>query len=471
MRTIAIIGAGFSGTAVSAHLLRLPAPTGGLRVLLFERGPRFARGVAYGARHGACSLNVPAGRMSAFPDDPDHFLRWARTRDARVTGGSFPARSFYGEYLESVLRDAEAGAQPGCSLERIHAEVSKIEPAEGGGATVIAGDGGRFRADAVCLALGNFPPSDPPIADRAFFSTPRYARDPWAHGLLESIGADEPVLIVGTGLTMLDIALSLKSLGHSAPVHALSRRGLLPQPHRVSVRPPRALPFPERMRPLLEGASGAELLRAVRDEIRAGARRGDDWREVVTSLRHETAALWRAMDERARRQFLRHAQPFWDTHRHRASPETAAAIADLIERGSLHVHAGRALAMRDAGGHAEVEFRPRGATEPVTLRVGRVINCTGPDTNLTRVHDPLLRDLRASGLVRPDALGLGLDCDAEGGAIGADGRAREWLRVMGPLRKGQLWESTAVPELRTQAPALARALLGAARAAPVAVGR
>lgn len=462
MQRVVIIGAGFSGTLTAAHLARAASQGAPLRTTIVERGARFARGVAYGTPHGACLLNVPAGRMSAFPDDPEHFLRWLRARNPNATGGAFPPRVTYGEYLGAILAEAERDAPPG-ALERAPGEAVRIDPPDSSGpgspARVALRDGRTVEADSVVLAPGNFPPSDPAIADDSFYSSPRYFRDPWAPGAVETTPPGEAALLLGTGLTMLDVALSLKASGHTGVVHAVSRRGLLPQPHRVSVRPPRALKFPESLRPLLNGASAAELLRVIRAEVRAGAARGDDWREVVTSLRHETPALWRAMDERSKRQFLRHLQPFWDTHRHRAAPETAAGIADLMERGSLVPRAGRVLEFRDESTHVRVAIQRRDTGEVETLRVGRVINCTGPSTNLSRTRDALLASLRDAGLVRPDPLGLGLESDDAGRALDAQGTVVPWLRMIGPLRRPSLWETTAAPELRSHAVAMAKSLV------------
>lgn len=44
------------------------------------------------------------------------------------------------------------------------------------------------------------------------------------------------------------------------------------------------------------------------------------------------------------------------------------------------------------------------------------------------------------------------------GLIAADGRAADGLYLVGPLRKGLLWENTAVPELRVEARRMAQTL-------------
>lgn len=225
---IAIIGAGFSGVVTAVHLLRA-----GCSVALINRSGRMARGVAYGTNTPAHVLNVPAGRMSAFPDDEDSFLRFAGERDETVSGGSFVSRSAYGEYLDHILAEAERSAPGGATLERIVGHVADIEVSTNkSSALATLADGRSIHADRVVLALGNFAPADPPIEDRRFYSSARYVRDPWDPGALDSIGSDDSVLLIGTGLTMYDIALELDERGVRKPIHAISRRGLLAQSHR-----------------------------------------------------------------------------------------------------------------------------------------------------------------------------------------------------------------------------------------------
>ncbi|MGL6278414.1 MAG: FAD/NAD(P)-binding protein [Gaiella sp.] len=463
-RTIAVVGAGFCGTMVAVHVLRLGAGTV-RRVVLVERVPGGVGGVAYRTGSSSHTLNVPAGRMSAFQDDPDGFLRFAREREPALTGGSFVPRRLYGEYLASTLAGAERGSR--VPLTRVAGEVVDVAGV-GEGAEVRLADGRAFHADDVVLAIGNYPPSDPPGIEPEVAASLLYARDPWADDALE-VDRDEAVLLVGTGLTACDIALALRDSDQRGRIVMLSRRGLLPQAHRVSAKPPPHLDRPTTIDDWADTARG--LLRGLRAEVRAQAEAGVDWREVVTSIRHDTPALWQRLDERERRAFLRHLRPYWETHRHRASPETMLGIESMIEEGALEVVAGRLVttrlagrhgAARDDGSRAEsvvVGIARRGGGGEEELRVGKVVNCTGPDTDLTRVADPLVAALRDRGAIRPDALGLGLDSDAEGRALDATGTPSPCLSVLGPLRKGRLWENTAVPELRVEALRLAERLV------------
>ncbi len=455
MGSIAIVGGGFSGTMVAAHLLRSGLP---VRVTLIERLGPFGGGVAYGTRCASHVLNVPCGRMSAFEDDPDHFLGWLRQRDPAATGGSFVSRPLYGQYLRQLLAEAESAAATGVVLERVPGEAVAIRPLpQDSGVQVSLGTGGTLVADGAVLAVGNYPPADPDVPGADFCAGPGYVRDPWAHDALR-VDPDQPVLLIGTGLTMLDIALALRDQGHRAPIHAVSRRGLLPQPHRASPTPPPHLDRPGSMDRWERTALG--LLRGLRREAADAARRGIGWREVVTSIRADTPALWASLGERERRRFLEHLRPFWETHRHRAAPEAWAGVEAMMRSGRLRVRAARIAAFGARPGSLEVSIRPRGSAGVERLSVARVINCTGPDTDLSRIREPLIASLRDAGLIRPDPLGLGLDTDAGGALIDARGHPSQRLFLAGPLRKGSLWENTAVPELRVEARRLAARIAG-----------
>jgi uncharacterized NAD(P)/FAD-binding protein YdhS len=463
-RTVVVIGAGFSGTLAAAHLLRqgIGAP---LRVVLVNRSGPIARGVAYGTRSEAHVLNVPAGRMSAFPDDEGSFLRFARRHDPAVTGGSFVPRHLYGQYLEEVLREAARDAAPGAVLEHGVGDATAITPADGGRAEVRFGGGRAVLADRVILAVGNYAPADPHVADSSFFASPRYVRDPWLRGALGVVGARDPVLLVGTGLTTVDIALELWNRGVRAPMHAVSRRGLLPQPHRVPGAPPTFAHAPPDI--ATGPATARHYLASVRRHIRRLAAQGEDWREVIGSLRPITPALWRRLDVAERARFLRHVRPYWEVVRHRVAPAPAAAFAHLVETGALMVHQGRLARFDLDDDGVAVTIQPRGRAEPVTLRVAWVINCTGPSCDLRSLHDPLIDSLLARGLLRPDPLALGLEVSDDLALIDAAGAPSQVLYYVGPLLKARDWEATAVPELRVHAAhvaqVVARSLQGRAR--------
>jgi uncharacterized NAD(P)/FAD-binding protein YdhS len=450
---------------VTAQLLRRLIETP-CRVVLINRSGPMARGVAYGTRSSRHVLNVPAGRMSAFPDDEEHFLRFARTRIPDVTGGTFVPRSTYGDYLANILNEG-AAAEGAALLERIADEAVDIEPA-GRQGRIHLKSGRTVVADGIVLALGNYPPANIPIPNRAFFETGLYVRDPWAPGALDQVPGDRPVLLIGTGLTMLDIALELSDRERSAAMTAVSRRGLIPLPHRGHGSPPSYSHLPPSLiacQPL-----AVEYLKAVRQHVRILARSGVDWREVVASLRPLTARLWQALNAQEKARFLRHLRPYWDVHRHRVAPELYHEFDGLRSRGQLVIRAGRVLDIQVRGTVAHVTTRSRGAADADVSSFGAVVNCTGPDGDVRTLADPLIRQLLARGLARSDALGIGLDVSRDLALVETNGRPSSLLSLVGPLLKGALWEATAVPELRVHAANVA-ARLHASLATGTAAGR
>lgn len=442
---VVIIGAGASGVLMAAHL-RHASPDA--RVALLDAGARAARGLAYGTPYGAHLLNVPAGRMSAYAHDPEHFTRWLERTQPAPAAGIFAPRSRYGEYLAEVL--AETCAPPS-RMARISGTAVGLVPGRAPDTwEVHLHDGQVVAARAVVLALGNLAPADPL---RLGAEAPEgYLRDPWAPGAAQGLPPEATLLIIGTGLTMVDLLLALRAEGHRGPVHALSRRGLLPLAHAPHASRP-VDPPPE------AAASPRALLRWLRQEAAAGARAGQDWRAVVDGLRPHTAGIWGGWALAQRRAFLRHARPFWDIHRHRTAPEVAVQVEALLAAGILQVHAGHLQSVEQAGEALEAVWTPRGGGSSRRMAVARVINCTGPASDYSALDQPLVAHLRRAGWLVPDPLRLGIETDPDGRLLGKDGRPVPGLFTLGPLRRPALWESTAVPDIRNQAAALAERLL------------
>jgi uncharacterized NAD(P)/FAD-binding protein YdhS len=452
--TLAVIGGGFSGTAVAAQLLRRGKPA---RVVLVNRFGPMGRGVAYGTPIEAHVLNVPAGGMSALPDDADHFVRWARTHDDSIHSDSFVSRGIYGAYLEAFLLEAEHRMPRPARLERLVGVARDVEPRPDGESAVVIFAGARIAADGVVLALGNYSPANPAAVGTEFYETDRYVRDPWIRGALDVVQPGESVLMLGTGLTMMDITLDLSRRGVKLPLFAVSRHGLLPREH---------LPGPPSgpLEPLPAGFEGparsvARFTRLLRRHAAARAAAGGDWRDAVAAVRAIAPSLWGGLVPEERSRFLRHLRPWWDIHRHRAAPVTARAIEKMLVAGDLSVRAARVLGYRTVGGEVEVTIRPRGAAETVRVHVDRVVNCTGPSTDVRRIGDPLLDALLGRGLLRPDPFGLGIETAADGAILDVAGRPSRVLYCVGPLLKADRWEATAVPELRGLAARVAERLL------------
>jgi uncharacterized NAD(P)/FAD-binding protein YdhS len=456
---LAVVGAGFCGLATLAQLFA--GWSGGpLRVVWIERGGRFGPGVAYSARSGRRLLNVRAGAMSALPDQPDHFLAFARRAadgSEQPCGQDFLPRSLYGRYLEDCLRQAEAAVAGVASLVRLRGEAMRLRGPDGSGwAGLTLADGTQVSAQRVVLALGNALPARPAwLEGFEPGSDDRLLTNPWDENALESIGPDERVLVLGTGLTAIDSILDLAPRLSRGSILAVSRRGLVPRPHRDLHDLP-ALP-PLDLQPK-EQRSVLALLRGLRRRAREQQGRGGDWRQVIDALRPHTQGLWAALPLEQRARFLERLAPYWDAHRHRLPGSAWAALGAHLHTGRVRLLAGRVRALRALPRGLQVDVQRRGALGSERIEVDRLLLANGPETDPARAYGPLVSTALAEGLLRRDPLGLGLESTAEGRALDRAGRVLPWLDLIGPLRRASLWESTAVPELRGQAQRLAERL-------------
>jgi uncharacterized NAD(P)/FAD-binding protein YdhS len=313
-------------------------------------------------------------------------------------------------------------------------------------AEVSLGDGSSIRADRVVLAIGNYPPQDPPLDFGGRFSGDRYIRDPWGREAFAHVDRHQPVLLIGTGLTMIDIALQLQALDITGPIIAISRRGLVPQPHRHPSHLPDDVPGVAAL--LTAAPTVRAYLRVVRQVMREAASQDRDWRDVIAALRPLTPRLWQAWPSAERARFMRHLRPFWEVHRHRMAPQLFDAFTRMRDSGKVSLLAGRLITVHHAGDGLRVELRPRGATATRTIEVGTIVNCSGPAGDTRRLQDALFQSLQASGLIRCDPLGLGIDTSTDGTVIMRDGSPSPVIYYVGPFLRARDWEATAVPELR-----------------------
>jgi uncharacterized NAD(P)/FAD-binding protein YdhS len=454
-QTIVIVGGGFCGTVLAANLLRHP-PSDPTHIVLIERGTAIGPGLAYADRDVPYLLNVPAGRLSADSEDPLQFLRFARQSHREADAEDFLPRALYGEYLQDVLDRAERSAPERMSLTRMFGEVTSITQGAVGKhlSTNFLGRS-SIGADRVVLALGNPSPQLMPFA-RGVRHHPAYFHDPW--NMPRTFGAQHSVLIVGNGLTMVDVALALSQEGGQVPmVRTISRHGVIPQAQTI-------------FRPTAVQGSGEVLwsdttsIRRVVSVSRALAREversGGDWREVVTYIRHLAPALWKRLPESERSRFVRHVQCYWDVHRHRLPQRLGARIEQMRKSGRLQINAGRILQLIPEGEGLRVVWRARGRSESSTFAADAVINATGPDYVLKRSSDPLVLALRAAGWVSEDRLDLGLRTAEHGACVSRTGGPSEHLYYLGPMLRADHWEATAAAELRTHAERLAKHLAG-----------
>lgn len=442
--TVAIVGGGFSGTMVATQLLARATVEGlPLHLVVIDRQASFAEGPAYRTPDPRHLLNVPAANMSAWPDRPADFYDWARARDPRVEPTTFLPRKLYAEYVRARFFECASRAS-----ERISAEVRRDEVAAitrtRGGRHRLEVSGGTLDADVVVLATGHRQPDDP-LARAWTGSRARYVEDPWSSLALTAIRPDETVLVLGSGLTAVDALLSIAKQPRTAPVLALSRRGLAPERHAEVRRAP--IDPSEWLEPLL-ATPGGPSTRALMRALREASRRAEDWRPVVDGLRPHTTRVWQSLSPTEASRFVRHARPFWEVRRHRMAPEIGRVVDEATAAGLFTSLAGRVRRAEADHDGVTIELCPRGEKGSRTLRTHWVVNCTGPGSGPNLV--PVVRSLVEAGHLELDALGLGVHTGRDGRAIAA-GRESEDLFIIGTLRKPELWESTAVPELRGHA--------------------
>ena len=453
-QTIAIIGAGYSGTACAVNLLR--QGSGDVRVVLIERHTRAGRGLAYRTWDDNFVLNVPAGNMSALADDPTHFVRYCQSIDPAFNAGSFVSRRIYGDYLEATLEEAIA-QHPAVGFERVQAEVQAVRRNDEGGYNIGLGDGRVLAANKVVLALGHFSPQDPsPVSD--FYRSAAYIGNPWDFAALDHIDDDAPVMLLGAAHTAIDVLFRLTNRSESRKIYMVSRRGLSLQPHRSHPQSPPVSGFPaffDNVEPTVR-----QYFRALRRTVAQRLEQGGDWRDVINSLRPHTADIWQRLPLVERRRFMRQLLAYWDIHRHRLAPVAHLRLTQMVKSGQVETLSGYVQGYGFDRAGVCVKVRERGSAQVREVSVAKVVNCTGPNYDINSMAIPLIAQLRDEGYLQQDALKLGFEVDGDYRVVAQDGHPAEGLFYLGPMLKARFWEAIAVPELRGHARRLAGLLIG-----------
>lgn len=448
---ITIVGGGAGGTAVAYNLSRQLPEGFEADILMVEKSGRFGPGIPYLTGNPEHRLNVVTARMSALHDEPDHFLRWMRQRDPAANGDDYVSRAVYGEYLEDLLRIAGSSMPRGVKLRRITDEVTslRITPKS---VTVRLKHGADFRSDRVVIATGPLPGGDPVEVPQALRDNGTWIGNAWDETAIEPAFGDEAVLVIGTGLTMIDAAISLAGAPGGPVVRAISRSGLVPKPHRPGYTTVSELKLPPTGPLSINDAMGIFLAEECRLQVAGG-----DWRDAMDSMRRVTPELWRRMPLKDRKWFLNNVQRVWEVHRFRMAPEIARRFDELVVKGRIVVSAGRVARLEPSQGGAIASLATLGSTEQIEVQ--HVINSTGASGNILDDPPPLIRELIEAGYVRPDDLLLGLDVAPDGRAITASGAPSKHITVIGSLRRGVEWESIGMTELKKQAPVIAEGLV------------
>lgn len=436
--SVIIIGGGASGVILAAHLLRSNDP--GLRVTLVERRDSFGKGMAYSALLPDHLLNVAATNMSAYPDDPSHYWRWLQEKQLvpSETGPVYTPRSTYGRYLQEILEGLAEHERTTGRLRLIRQECVGVVPTPAGVEARLA-DGSSLVGHIAVLATGH---DQEPAPDQNFAVRLGSGDD-------TPLDPEAPVLILGTGLSMVDAWLSLEHRGHRGEITAVSRRGLLPWPHQ------KGNPIKLDSADIPLGTELSYFVDWFHKLVRETEKAGGNWRDVVDGLRPFNQRIWQNWPSTAKRRFLEHTKAWWDIHRHRMPPQIHARVNQAVRSGRLKLLAARILGTASDDGDRLVKLLPRRARESETLRVARVYDCTGIVKDVSTGSVAVIRSLTDRGLARPDPLRLGLDVTLDCAVIDRNGNASDRLFAVGPLTRGTFFEIDAVPDIRNQTARLA----------------
>lgn len=452
---VLIVGGGLSGTMLAVQLLRLP---GKRQILVIEPRQELGRGEAYSAVELGHTLNGNAARMSVDPDNADDLTQWLT---AYIADGGwpesdqqhvpiselFPPRGIFGLYAQQRL--AEAKALSASTVEHVRAEVVDLEVDEHSTLLTLS-DGQQLRGTFAVLATGMFPAARTPQTESSGLNAA--AVDPWDVQAMTQLDPQSTVLIIGSGLTMVDAVVSLEQAGHRGPIEIFSRHGLLPHVRR---QPPAWVDFLGEDHSL---RSPRQLLREVRRQCKLALEQGIDWQAPLDTVRANIGRLWSQASEAEKRQFVRHIRPWWESHHHRSPPLSAELVARLHGEGRLRIRAASYNGLVPSQGDVTIRLRPRGEQEVVQVSGAALINSSGIEYDWRRVARPLPRQLLKRGLIQPGPLALGIAADVSGAVLDANGQVSRRLFAMGPPLRGMWWESTAVTDVAIQAKALAARL-------------
>ncbi|QDT65261.1 FAD/NAD(P)-binding protein [Calycomorphotria hydatis] len=464
MRTVAIVGGGFSGTMTAVNLVRCSESP--LRVIIINAHRPFGRGTAYGTSRPEHLLNVAARNMSAFPDYPTHFFDWLRSRNEfdhlpdDVLRETFAPRQVYGDYIRGLVMtylhpvDRRSHVQ----IETVQAQVNAIHVINGDSAQILLENGEQITADNVVLATGNQPPASFP-ATSPLQHDPRYCADPWDNWLEQLPPPGGRIVLLGTGLTMVDVVVTLSQLKWQGKIVAISRHGMLPQCHF------RGVAYPDYVPDNVEELGLSGMVKLVEHHCERLRQMSQNPAIAIDKLRPHTQRLWASLSVDEKIRFLEKYATRWNCLRHRIAPSIHEHLTDALDDGRLTIVPGSiekiapeedAIAVLLTGANSEEQ----------KVAGDLVINCTGPQSRFSRTHVPLFQQLLQAGLVRTDELDMGIDVTEDFNVIGEDGVPSLCLYAMGPLLKGSLWETTAVPELRGQTLRVAQTILEQEHAAP-----
>jgi uncharacterized NAD(P)/FAD-binding protein YdhS len=417
---ILIVGGGASGVLSAIALQRAGVPADSIEIA--EPRELLGEGLAYQTRDPHHRLNVPTGRMSAIEELPNDFVEWSNAESY-----SFMERRTYGFYLRDRLGEGN---------NHLRTFVTNLEVVNTGQVLATFASGEKQSYKAIVLAMGHGKARIPDFF-RETPESPRIIQEVWDG---KQLPESRTLVCFGTGLSFIDIALTHLSRDSENRVIAISGSGNLPERHQRSPITP--------FTPSVESVSTLEKLRTY---LLAA---GDSWREAVDGLRPITEAMWRGFSIEEREEFLRTDGSTWSRRRHRIAPEVADEVGSNIALGRIDVYRGRVASVIASESNVKIVL-----TDGSEFSGDYLAICIGRDYELS---DPLTLNLLKDGKAARGPLGMGVSVDVTTGRLN-DGRGSIYSQIyaIGPLRSGEAFESTAIPEIRKQATLVAQRIVSA----------
>jgi uncharacterized NAD(P)/FAD-binding protein YdhS len=449
MEDITIIGGGFSGAMLAVNMLKEKRP---VHIRIVEKDSRIGYGLAFSAVKDYHLLNVPAHVMGAFPNDTKHFLKWLKHKNIDTTPFCHVPRKYYGAYINELFTEELKTCTSEQKIEIICDEAVNVS-IKGTKAEIRLKSDDTFLTDKVVLALGHFPPGHPRSMDRSFIESDRYFRDPWSAPINNEFKSSDKILLIGSGLTMIDTVLTLHNNGFNGKIFSYSNHGYIPSVNKQSDF------YPSIYHEIKEHNTILDIFKIVRKHIKIAEEKGIGWRAVLDSFRYQNQEIWLSLPLEEKKKFLKHLSRIWNIARHRIPGDYDQVLNKLVKSGQLEIKAVKILSMIKSENCIKVNYFDKKVKEEKTESFDYVLNCTGPQSNYERVECPLVINLLKQGYIKCDLFGMGLNALPNGTLIDKQGAPSGFLYSIGPPLKGILGESTAVPELRQQAHDLARLLL------------
>lgn len=398
-KRIAVIGAGASAVLLLAHMARISSGKKNISIDIYDRSGTFGKGVAYATDNMSHPLNVRAANMSGYADDKDDLVQWLSENAPEYTPLSFIPRALYARYLSDILEDAKNNL----SVRFIHADVTTARKNDDGIYEIVTA-GGAHIYDDVVQATGNARPLTVLMEEncQCYYSSP--------YGFnYNAVSQAALVSIIGSGLSCVDAIMALHTAGFHGKIQVFSRGGRFPARH---VLPGAYEGLPK---PFPATRSVSEWMKEIRMHVDRAVDSGLPWQTAIDSLRPDTNIIWQSLTPLQRSIFLRHGLSLWNTHRHRMPEESADVIENLISRGAIAMMSKRVARIKGDG----------------------AIIC----------HDGEILD---GGDAIINALGYRYD---------EKGRSYDASYKIGPANFGDLFETTAIPEIRAQASSIAQKLI------------